>query len=382
LINFAIMHDSRPLKPYQSAALLLCVAGIVLCAALNWHDPDRLWRAYLFAFITCWHLTMGGLGLLALGYATGGHWARACRPFYLALAHTLPLVAILFIPIAFNLGQIYPWARETAEGAYALPPAKALYFQTSFFFGRAIGYFAVWLAVLWLLSRFSRRRSAQLDAPAARRAGAFSLVFLVPTITFAAFDWGMSLEPDWYSSIYGGIFTASGVLAAHSLIILAFAAARNTADSHSAELSNDLGNLLLAFLMVFTYLAFSQFLIIWSGNLPGEVTWYIRRFNGGWQTMAVALVAFLYFVPFMLLLSRDRKRSPKRLAGVAAMLLVMTSVHVYWSIIPAIADSGPAWHATNLAVLAALGGGILAAFCWHANRLLIASRNPGGSQET
>jgi hypothetical protein len=399
-----MMRTEQSLKTWQHRSMIAAAVGLVLCAALSWGDPDRLWRAYLFAFLACWLVTMGGLGLLALGNLTGGRWATAGRPFYLALAQTVPLVAILYIPIALSIGQIFPWAGASG-GEHALPPGKAVYLEATFFLRRAIGYFIVWLIVAWLLSwvsRFDRRPAA---TPAMRRVGAFSLVLLVPTTTFAAFDWGMSLEPQWYSSIYGAILTAGGVLAAHSLAICGLATSRTDLaamldaagdgdiherlaavtershaaksdapppDDRAAEVSNDLGNLLLAFLMVCTYFAFSQFLIIWSANLPTEITWYVRRLGGGWQWLALVVALFHFVGPFLMLLSRDLKRSPWRLARVAALLLAMYCLHLYWNIVPAFADSGLAWHATNLAALAALGGGWLSAYCWHANRDLAA----------
>jgi hypothetical protein len=368
------MHEFHSLKTNQWRALSICGAGVLLCALLSWNDPDRLWRAYLFAFLAGWLITMGATGLLALGNATGGRWAVACRPYYLAMAQTLPLVAVLFIPIAINYKQIFPWASGATAERPMLAPSQAVYLEPSFFFGRAIAYFVVWMLIVALLSWLSRPGKLQAESAAMRRAGALSLVLLVPTVTFAAFDWGMSLEPTWYSSIYGAILTAGGVLAAQALAICGFSAGGAGADGHDAEVFNDLGNLLLAFLMVFTYFAFSQFLIIWSGNLPPEITWYVRRLAGGWQWLAIAIVVFHYFVPFLMLLSRDLKRAPRRIAGVAALLLVMYSVHVYWTIVPAFADAGLVWHTTNVSALAAVGGGMLAAFLWHAQRLLPAAR--------
>ncbi|MEX2317053.1 MAG: hypothetical protein WD669_07870 [Pirellulales bacterium] len=364
------MHDSRVFRTNQRWALAVCAGGIVLCGLLSWDDPDRLWRAYLFAFIACWLVVMGATGLLALGNATGGRWTEACRPFYLALAQTFPLVAVLFIPVAMNLRQIFPWAAEATRDEQLFSSGKAAYLEPRFFLGRAIAYFVVWAIVVGLLSWFSRLRTLQADSPGMRRVGALSLVLLVPTVTFAAFDWGMSLEPEWYSSIYGAILTAGGVLAAHALAICGLAITAHSNESRDGELFNDVGNLLLAFLMVFTYFAFSQFLIIWSGNLPAEITWYARRLGDGWQWLAVAIVVFHYFVPFLMLLSRDLKRTPRRLAGVAVLLAVMYAAHVYWTIVPAFADSGVVWQATNVAALAALGGGLLAAFFWHAQRLI------------
>src|SRR5262245_14919591 len=214
-----------------------------------------------------------------------------------------------------------------------------------------------------------------------RRVGAMALVLLAPTATFAAFDWAMSLEPTWYSSIYGAIVTAGGVLAAHALAICILVATRDGADPFDddekesvAQVYNDLGNLMLAFLMVLGYLAFSQFLVIWSGNLPNEITWYLRRLSGGWQWLAIAVV-LLGFIAFFQMLSRDRKRTPGLLANIAAIVLAVYEIHTFWMIVPAFEQTGAAWIVTNIAAMLALGGGWMAAFCWHAARSLEAFRN-------
>jgi hypothetical protein len=242
------------------------------------------------------------MGLLALGNLTGGQWAVVGRPFYRAATQTMWLVAILFIPIGAFTEYVYPWAHVTA--ASALPSSKSVYLEPVFFCERAACYIVVWLVLSWLLSMVSRPELPPGSTPAMRRVGAITLVLLVPTATFAAFDWGMSLEPQWYSSIYGAILTAGGVLAAHALAVSgvlsagggnvdeilhrAGIAVRETDEHelqgsemitlhssshlvvgpHLAGIFNELGNLLLAFLMVNTYFALSQFLIIWPEICP------------------------------------------------------------------------------------------------------------------
>jgi hypothetical protein len=182
----------------------------------------------------------------------------------------------------------------------------------------------------------------------------------------------MSLEPEWYSSIYGAMLTACGVLAIHALTIRSLAHVQLVHGQPDDDVFNDLGNLLLAFLMVTTYFSFSQFLIIWSGNLPTEISWYLTRLSNGWQWMGLAVAVLGFMLPFAMLLARDRKRDRKSLSKVALWLIAMYALHLYWIIVPAFQESGVAWHLTNLAGLAALGGGWLAAFCWHAHRTLSA----------
>jgi hypothetical protein len=236
-----------------------------------------------------------------------------------------------------------------------------------------------------------------------RRTGALALVLLLPTATFAAFDWGMSLEPHWYSSIYGALLTAGGVLAVHALAIcglcgimdrslamssnidpafrgselqggdqqaLETVASDTLRGELSADVLNDLANLLLAFLMVNAYFAFSQFLIIWSGNLPSEISWYLRRLRGGWQWLALAVVVLQFVVPFLMLLSRDVKREPQRLRGIALLVAAMNLAHLYWMIAPAFAVYDTQQQVTNVAALVAMFGAWLAIFFWRAQRMI------------
>jgi hypothetical protein len=398
-----MVHDQTMMNQWQRWALIASCVGAIACVSSIEGNMSRLWPPYLFAFLACWLICMGGMGLLALGNLTGGRWATVGRPFYLAATQTLPLVAILFVPIGLFTESVYPWATTPRPEP---PSAKAIYLQTVFFCQRASGYFIIWLVLCWLLSRVSRLDMPPASTPAMRRAGAISLVLLVPTATFAAFDWSMSLEPAWYSSIYGALLSACGVLAAQALTICAAVSSgedtvaaillRSGYDAHAkdagqmpddrqpahdaagptvlgadlAAIYNDLGNLLLAFLMVAAYFALSQFLIIWSGNLPSEIAWYLRRLTGGWQWVALGLVLFHFLLPFVMLLSRERKRSPRGVRRIALVLLAMSFVHLYWIVVPAFASTAATAHAVNVVTLVVLFGCWLAAFAWRTNRCL------------
>jgi hypothetical protein len=397
------------LRRWQLASLLAAVVGVAVCAAVSWEQPNRLWPSYLLGFLACWLVCMGGMGLLALGNLTGGRWALVARPFYLAANQLVILPALLFIPIGMFTERIYPWAAGT-PGELAAPAAEAGYLETVFFCQRAAAYFAVWLVLSWLLGAVSRLDMPPATTPAMRRTGALALVLLLPTATFAAFDWGMSLEPHWYSSIYGALLTAGGVLAVHALAIcglsgvidhtramssnidpasrgsglqaadqqaLETAASGTLRGELSADVLNDLANLLLAFLMVNAYFAFSQFLIIWSGNLPSEISWYLRRLGVGWQWLALSVVVLQFLVPFLMLLSRDLKREPRRVRGIALLVAAMNLAHLYWMIAPAFAVYDTRQHVTNAAALVAMFGAWLAIFYWRAERML--NRGPIGA---
>jgi hypothetical protein len=209
------------------------------------------------------------------------------------------------------------------------------------------------------------------------------LLLLVPTTTFAAFDWGMSLEPTWFSSIYGAILTGSGVVTAHALAIVGavksfgdrgtikLPAGDSTIESvPAAEVLGDLGNLLLAFVMLWAYFSFSQFLLIWSGNLPHEITWYERRLNGGWAALALAVVMLQFALPFVLLFSRGVKRSRLYLSRVGWLLVLAYGVNMYWTVVPAFGDADASRLVLNAAAMSAVGGIWLALFGWLSERAL------------
>jgi hypothetical protein len=365
-------------------SLLACALGIGLTFALVGHQPEMLWRASLLSVVAIWLVPMGAAGLLAIGNLTGGRWAAAARPFYLAMVNTLPFVLLLFIPLAFGLSHIYPWARSDGVGLEGLSPSKLFWLSPTFVLIRSAAYFAIWLVVARWLVRVSR-----IDLPpgttfSMRRAGAASLVILVPTTTFAAFDWVMSLEPHWYSSIFGAILTAGGVIAAHALAIFGIArsphllppilAAANVEGEYdeltTINVLGDLGNLLLAFTMVWAYFSFSQFLIIWSVNLPSEISWYELRLAGKWKFCAIAVLLVGFVAPFSILLSRDVKRSVGTLAAVAVVSLAGYALNLYWTIVPATFPTDATGNAASIAVLLAVAGLWSALNSWQLGRIV------------
>jgi hypothetical protein len=367
-------------------SLLAFALGVGMCVVLASHRVEMLWRAYLLGVVSCWLVSVGAAGLIAIGNLTGGRWAAAARPFYLASMKTLPLVVLMFVPLAFVLPQIYPWASASAKATLHFTTAKAAYFTPVFFLARSALYVGVWSFVGWWLGGVSR-----LDVPPGRtfrmrRAGALSLVLLAPTVTFAAFDWVMSLEPQWYSSIFGAVLTAGGVVAAHALALYGLARmpirlrkrivtppANDPHDArHPSDIFGDLGNLLLAFVMVWTYFSLSQFIIIWSGNLPSEIAWYQVRLNHGWQFVAMAVVALCFVAPFSLLLSRDVKQSIWPVAGVAMIVLIGYGLNMYWTLVPAFHPQEPGDHLACASVLLTVGGLWSAINSWQLGRVLAA----------
>jgi len=362
-------------------AAAFCVLDIVLSGPLLFHSNTQFFHSYLLAVVTWLGIALGSLALLMLHHLTGGVWGLVIRRLLEAATRTLPLMALLFLPLAVGLADIYPWARPQEHHEMS---HRAHYLNTTFFLVRAGTYFAVWLVMVFLLNRWSIAADAAAGSTATQSAQIFSgpgLVLYGLTMTFAAIDWVMSLDPHWSSTIFGPVIVTGQMLPALALAI-ALATCLAKANSPLAEVAtpavwNDLGNLLLAFVMLWTYMAFSQFLLIWSTNLPEEISWYEAREKGGWQWIGVALGAFYFALPFLLLLSRAIKRDPVRLRGVAVAVVAMSVVHHFWLIAPAFSPGQFSLHWMDIAAMVAVGGFWLAYFLRQVQaRPLLPARDP------
>jgi hypothetical protein len=361
----------------QRVALVTAVAGAVVFAALaaalilaGGLRPVQLFLSYLVAWTVWLAVAMGCMVLLLIQYLTGGAWGALLRRILESAARTLPLLAILFLPLAAGLfagdQAPYPWARP--DSAIPDPETlrelrdKAPYLTTGWFLGRTVVYFACWC---WLVSGLHRWsvRGEQGDGVALLRLFRVSgpgLVLYGLTITFASIDWVMSLEPFWYSTVYPVLYAAGQILSG-----FAFAVAVTTWLARRPPLAGrvdprhlrDLGSLLFTFIMLWAYMQLSQFLLIWVGNLPEEIPWYLRRSRGGWQWVAWALFLFQFVTPFLLLLFRDLKENDRALGWVAVGLFAVRAVDVFWWIEPAFPhDGAPFFWLLDLAALAAVGG--------------------------
>jgi hypothetical protein len=328
---------SRVRSRTWAALAVVALAGVAL-VAFGSPDARANWQpSYLIAWLACAAVSFGSLSILLLHNLTGGRWGSAIRPVARAAAQNTVLIAILSLPVLFNLDRLYPWTNPSLVAATPLLRHKQLYLNPTFFQIRTAVYFAIWIGLLFLL-RWHDRHEQTADEKTILRMGRFSgqgLLLHGLATTFAAIDWLMSLEPEWFSTIYGVmVFIAQGLAALAFCIIVVCSWSANSATTSDIDARHDLGKLLLAFVMLWTYMAFSQFLIIWYGNLPEEVVWYSRRLNDGWQWIALSLVLFKFAIPFILLLSRTWKRSPLRLRSLAAVTLFMTWVELVWLVAP------------------------------------------------
>jgi hypothetical protein len=286
----------------------------------------------------------------------------------------LPLLALLFVPLFFGLSELYPWRDAHIVATHHLLAKKASYLSTSGFIVRTFIVFAIWITISQLLLRWSAEQDVTVSVGPTRKMRTLSgpgLVIYPITMTFAAVDWIMSTETEWYSTMFPVLICIGQILGALSLMILIFAWAANSSPlSHVAGEDNfhKLGNLLLAFVMMWAYLAFGQLLVIWSGNLPPEISWYLHRIADGWRWVASFIALFEFFVPFFLLLMRPVKKKRHVLAMVAACVFVSHIVAIWWTIAPSIYTTSFRVSWLTLAAFIAVGGLWCAAFLWNLGR--------------
>src|SRR5215470_17821171 len=350
------------LTRWRKFALRAGIAGLVLTGIGLFVAPIQFFRSYLWAFLFWFGIALGCLPLLMLYHLVGGAWGFTIRRIIESGTRTLPVLAVMFIPILFGIPRLYEWSQPDKVAQIQALQLKHAYLNIPFWIVRTLFYFAVWLFYAYRLNRMSARQDETSDTALPRWFQRFSgpgLVVYGFTITFASFDWAMSLEPRWYSTIYGMLWIVSQALSS-----LAFAIAMLALLSDRAPMSHvsvpdslhDLGNLMLAFVMLWAYLSFAQFLIIWSGNLPEEIAWYLNRMRHGWQWVAAALITFHFFVPFILLLSRFRKRRVQWIATVAALVLFMRVVDTYWIVTPAFYGDHLTIHWLDIFALVGISG--------------------------
>jgi hypothetical protein len=360
----ATQTSDRPaLARLQSSALILGVLGLVAGAVGAATNIEQFYRSWLVGFLYCLGLTLGPLGLLMLQHLSGGQWGLVSRRVLEAAARTLPLVVLFFVPVVFGLSSIFEWAQPDAT-ENPIIQAKAAYLNRGFFLVRAAVFFAFWAFCTVLLSRWSAEQDrgqgvTPADSVRFRKVSAPGLLFLVLTITFASVDWVMSLDPEWFSTIFGLLTTAAAGLSGFALTVWVLSMLTDVepfAGVLTPRHFHDLGKLLLAFVMLWAYLAFSQFLIIWAGNLPEEIPWFIRRLRGNWGYVSILLLVGHFALPFVLLLSRDLKRNSGLLAKVALFVLAMRLVDTIWLVAPQFERDGFPFHWMDVVIPLGMAG--------------------------
>jgi len=351
-------------------SLQVGVIALALCLAGAYFDRQQFFRSYLMAYVFWLGIPLGCFGIVMIHHLVGGTWGFVIqRPLESAI-RTFPVMALLFLPVFFGLPDLYVWARPEAVAHDKILQQKSLYLNVSSFSFRAALYFGIWILVGTFLTRWSREQDRTANTSLVERLQNLSgpgLVLYGLTVTFSAIDWLMSLEPRWYSTIYGMIFMVSHGLVALAFVIgVAFFLSRREPLSEvmAPWVFQDLGNLLLAFVMLWAYTSFSQFLLIWVENLSHEIPWYLHRTMGGWGAIAVALLVLQFALPFLLLLSRAVKRKAATLCGVAVMIGLMHWVELFWFVAPTFHPQGLSIHWTSVVAPIAIGGIWFSAFLW------------------
>ncbi len=391
--------DAERIDRAQRWSLVAGVGALVLAALGGLVSPAGFFRAYLAAFLLVAGLPLGAAALLMVHHLTGGRWGVAIRPLLASAGLTLPLFIVLFLPLLFGLHSLYAWTDpDEAEHAHLLSK-KTAYLNVPFFLIRTASYLILWGAGGWLMYGLSMRKDRSdngrpkssgrparavserpslttdeglLSAPGPAAAG---LILYVMSISFAAIDWVGSLEAEWYSSIFGLYIMIGQALSAICGVILVVGLGERIVGPGgraAADVLHDLGNLLLAMVALHAYFAFSQFFIIWNGNLPHEISWYIPRMRGGWGAVSVALIFVDFALPLAILLFRDAKRSANGLMFVAAVVLLCRVLEALWMVVPSTRADAPTWGALLLAIPAMVG----AAGVWLSVMLRLWRRGP------
>ena len=359
------------LNRIQQRAVIVGVVALALCGVGAYLAPDQFFQSYLLGYLFWIGIALGSLAIVALHHLVGGGWGFTIQRLLESSTRTLPLMAVLFLPFFFGMEKLYLWARPEMVAGDELLQHKAPYLNVSFFWMRAAGYFLLWTTFAFLINKWSREQDRTAEPSLTRRLQSISgptLVVYVLTVTFAAMDWVMSLDPHWFSTIYGLIFVVGQALATLAFAVVVVGALAKhppLSEVMAAKHFHDLGNLLLAFVMLWAYISFSQFLIIWSVNLPEEIPWYVHRLHGGWEWIALILLVFQFALPFVLLLSRQTKRRAEILVKVAMAIVFMRLVDLFWLVAPNFHPEAFAIHWMDVLAPVGIGGIWITVFVWH-----------------
>jgi hypothetical protein len=332
----------------RSRALMVGLVGLAVCVLGFFLDRDHFFRSWLIAYLLFLGIALGSLALMMIQHLSGGTWG-VFRRIFEASSRTIPLLAVLFLPALFGIGTLFTWSHDEHVATDEILQHKSLYLNVPFFIGRAVFYFVAWAGLAWILNRLSARQDSgdlSVNMSIQRWSGA-GLVIYALTVTFAGVDWIMSINPHWYSTLFGFLMMGGQGLAALAFTIVVstlLVKHQPMATLLRPHHFHDLGKLMLAFVMLWAYFNFSQFLLTYAANLVEEIPYMTTRMSHGWGYLATFLLVFHFAVPFLLLLSRQIKRTPERLVVIAAWLLFARYADLFMMITPEFASSGENLH--------------------------------------
>ncbi|HMP90732.1 MAG TPA: hypothetical protein PJ991_11055 [Kiritimatiellia bacterium] len=358
------METHADLKKLKSIALPVGVIGLIASAIGFTQDRDAFSVAWLMGWNFWFYLSLGSLGWLMIYHLTSGRWGFVLQRPFEAAARLMPVMLILFIPILLCMHNLYEWTHEDVIATDAIVQHKLSYLNEKSFTIRLFVYFAVWTVLAYSLSGISRKAGSDGNADAVKKMrtiAAPGLVAFALAATFASFDWLMSLEPHWFSSIYGAVYmVAAGLSTMLFMAMLAYQLSKHEPMKGviTTQQFHDIGNWCFAFTILWTYMNFSQFIIIWSGNLYEETFWYLSRARNGWVGVSILMAVLLFAIPFVLMLFRNNKRNPRILASIAMVVFIARYLEVYWLTAPTFSTRGHAAsiHWMDVAAFLGIGG--------------------------
>jgi len=363
-MDFAVPAEAAG---WQKTWLVVGIVGALGCVAGFVLQPEQFLRGYLIGFMLWLGLSLGCMALLMVQHLSGGLWGISIRRILEASSKGLPLMAVLFLPILFGRNQLYAWMTDAS-----LTEHNSWYLNAPGWMLRFVLYFAIWIGMELVLNKRSAQQDQPLttgNRPSFQLFSGIGLLLYALTISFASVDWVMSLDPHWGSTIYGMIFMAGEGLSALAFCIIILTTLTGYSPFREVikpEQFRDLGKLMLAFVMLFAYFSFSQWLIIWAGNLPEEISWFLNRIHGGWGIVALMIILFHFALPFALLLSKERKKDGRRLIWLAVLLMFMRLVDIYWYVVPNFAHARGHFYFSIWYLVAPIGiGGLWLAFFFY-----------------
>ena len=364
--------SGTPLPGMRQFGMIAGVLGVVLAVAgyfmMGDEGAHRFFQAYLVAYTFWMGVVLGSMALLMVQHLSGGVWGIVLRRPFEAALRTLPVMTVLFLPIVLGMHDLYEWSHEGITATDPIIASKAAYLNTPFFLVRQVIYFVIWNAIAFMLTRWSAEHDRTGEPALVSRMATLSgagLVIYFLTVTFAMVDWTMSVNPHWFSTIWGMLYIGGQGLSAFAFGICVLVMLSQTAPLNKVLTTHhfhDLGKFLFAFLMLWAYLSFSQFLIIWSANIPEEIPHYLDRWENSYKYLSIFIVVGHFMVPYAMLLSRDLKKNAGRLRVIATWILFARVADYYWHIAPELHKGGLSISLLDVALPLALGGIFISLF--------------------
>lgn len=342
-------------------SLWIGLAGLAASAAGYFLNQKQFFFSWLTSFAFWGTIAVGGLFFTQLHHLVGAKWSVVIRRISETVMSVLPVLALFALPLIAGIGVLYPWSHPEHVVHDPILMSKAPFLNVPFFIVRLVLYVGVWAVLSWLLYKTSLAQDGSNTdlRPRLRKISAPGMLLFAFTLTFAAFDWLMSLEPHWFSTIYG-VYVFAGVVVAVvsflTLMILVLKCRGVLADTITVEHYHDLGKLLFAFTVFWAYIAFSQFFLIWYANFPEETTFFHHRWTGTWKCVSTTLVLGRFVLPFLILMNREPKRNPRVLWVICPFLLAMHWLDLYWLVMPNLHHDGAHFSWIDAATFVGIGG--------------------------